>query len=67
MPPTYIVRQTVTEGHDKHVNERLVESANKSAAIRHVASDTIAADVAAIADVVRLTKAGVNVEQANAD
>lgn len=65
--PTYLVVQTVTEGHDKHLSERLVEAANKSAAIRHVAADTITADVAEIADAMRLAKDGVSVEQAGAE
>ncbi len=39
--PTYLVKQTVTEGTDTHMNERLVKAANKSAAIRYVAADTM--------------------------
>jgi hypothetical protein len=41
---------------------RLVEAANKSQAINHVAKDTVLAAVATQGDLIALTKSGVEVE-----
>lgn len=69
--PVYHVRQTITDPNrtGAHVDatieaERLVDADNKSAAIRHVAADTITAEPASIANAMRLSKAGVTVEKA---
>lgn len=65
--PTYKITQSVPNHEVKEakiVAERLVEAANKSAAIRHVAADTITAEPVSIADAMRLSKAGVTVEKA---
>lgn len=62
--PTYLVVQTFSNKQVSHVEERLVEAPNKSAAIRHVANETISAEVAEIADAMRLAQAGVKVEKA---
>ena len=63
--PIYLIKQTLTEGHDKHVAERMVDAPNKARAVSHVAEDTIEAEVCDPKDLIRLTKAGVNVESAN--
>lgn len=63
--PTYLVKQTFETSRDgTEVSERLVDAANKSAAIRHVASATITAEVATIAEAMRLANSGVKVESA---
>ena len=47
------------------VNGRLVEAANKSQAVNHVARATISAEVATQSQLVALIKEGVEVEQAS--
>ncbi len=64
--PTYLIKQTFRQRPDslEQQSERLVEAPNKAAAIRHVAKETISAEVAEIADAMRLAQAGVKVEKA---
>lgn len=62
--PIYLLKQTLTEGHDTHTAERLVEAKNVNQAINHVAADSIQAEKCDSADLIRLTKDGVNVEKA---
>lgn len=62
--PIYKIKQTLTEGDDKHTVERLVEAKNEARAVNHVAKDTIESEKAENADIIRLTKDGVNLEQA---
>ena len=50
----YVV--TTSEGN------RLVEAANKSQAVNHVAKDTISAEVAGQRDLIELVSAGIKVE-----
>jgi hypothetical protein len=61
--PDYKVSITVDKNADVR-KERLVRAKNQSAALAHVVADTVTIDRATIDDVVRLTKAGVEVEQA---
>ena len=61
--PTYLVKQTFNNKQAHHVEERLIEAPNKARAIAHVASDTITADIAEIADAMRLAQDGVKVEK----
>ncbi len=61
--PTYLVTQTFhTPKSDQQERERLIEAPKKSDAIRKVAEETISAEVAETADIVRLAKAGVELE-----
>lgn len=68
--PTYLVVQTFLDPKDApkinpvQLRERLVEATNKASAIRHIANETITAEVAEIADAMRLAQAGVKVEKA---
>lgn len=62
--PIYRIKQTLTEGDDKHTVERLVEAKNVNQAVNHVAADTIEAEKCESSDLIRLTKEGVNVENA---
>lgn len=61
--PTYLVLQAMTIQKEEHTVERIVEAANKAAAIRFVAEDTITAEVATIDDAMRLAKNGVQIER----
>ncbi len=61
--PTYLVVQTFNNKQTSHIEERLVEAPNKASAIRHVANETIVAEVAEIADAMRLAQDGVKVEK----
>ena len=56
MSTLYVIKQ----GED----ERLIEAANKVAAIRHYISPLVTAEVATPADIHRLAKAGVEIEVA---
>lgn len=47
--------------------ERLVEGHNKASAVNHVARDTITAEVASQADLVRLVASGIKVETVGAE
>lgn len=62
--PLYLVKQSVTQGHDKTSVERLVDAPNKASAVKHVAKDSIKVEVVDHNDLIRLTKEGVNVENA---
>ena len=56
----------VTAKVDGKTVERLVEAKNKGEALAHVVAATMAVERAEQGDLVRLTKAGVAVEQAGA-
>jgi hypothetical protein len=63
--PTYIVKQTFTQEDDNELQrERLIEAKTRGVAIQFVASETITAELAETADIVRLAKAGVELEKA---
>jgi len=62
--PKYKITQTLVQGDDRHEVERLVDAKNKAQAIQHVAADSIKCETATDDDLIRLTKDGVNVEQA---
>lgn len=64
--PTYLVQQifVVDPKSAAQYKERLIEAANKGAAIRKVADETISAEIATTDDVIRLTKAGAELERA---
>lgn len=53
---TYLVKQGETE--------RLIEAPNKASAIRHYVTPLVTAEVAEPADIVRVAKAGGDIEQA---
>jgi hypothetical protein len=59
--PIYLITNRSTDA------QRLVRAANKAAAIRHVAADTLGAQVAAAETLVELLQDGVRVEDAGAE
>lgn len=61
--PTYLLKTTIP-GDKPTTRERIVEASNVAQAIRHVSKDTITCEVAGATDLVRLGKAGVEIEQA---
>lgn len=60
--PLYIVTQT--NAQSPVFSERLVEAKSKARAVSFVANATISAEIAENPEIIRLTKAGVEVEQA---
>ncbi|MEY8688409.1 MAG: hypothetical protein AB9M53_00835 [Leptothrix sp. (in: b-proteobacteria)] len=58
----YLVTSTITPGTD-----RLIDATSPAQAVRHVARDTLAVEVAGQQDIVRLLTAGTKVERAGAD
>jgi hypothetical protein len=62
--PTYVVLQVMKPSAEEIdvERERLIEAPTKAAAIRMVADETITAELAETADIVRLAKAGVELE-----
>lgn len=64
--PDYLVRTLIAESPDRVPvqSERLVRAANKARAIAHVVADTIKVDVATSDDVMRVAKAGGEIEVA---
>lgn len=61
---TYHVIQSVTVEKEAHERERLIEAPTKAAALRKVAEESITAEVATTEDIVRLARAGVELEKA---
>lgn len=64
MPPEYLITITTRAADKPTTTERLVRAKNEARAIAHVINDTVAVDRASTDDVVRLTKAGVEIENA---
>ena len=62
--PDYIITITVPANGEPHTSERLVRAKNEAAALKHVVADTITVDRADTDDVIRLSKAGVELEKA---
>lgn len=65
--PDYWIRITAKPAEVESpaiTTQRLVRAKNEARAIAHVVKDTISVDRASVDDIVRLTKAGVEVEQA---
>ncbi len=61
----YLVTQTMFHPKEAEVmRERLIDAPTKAAALRKVSDETISAAVAEAADIVRLTKAHVEIEKA---
>ncbi len=61
--PTYLVTQTFhTPKSEQQERERLIEAPTKAKALNKVAEETISAELAETADIVRLAKAGVELE-----
>jgi len=62
--PDYLIKVTTNRATEAATVERLVRAKNEARAIAHVSRDTIECDRASVDDVVRLTKAGVELEVA---
>lgn len=65
--PDYLVRMETkapAEDAEPVVTERLVRAPNQARAIAHVVNDTVTVAVAETEDVIRLAKAGVDLEVA---
>ncbi len=64
--PTYIVIQDckLATADDEILRERLIDAPTKAGAIRFVADETITAELAETADIIRLAQAGINLEKA---
>lgn len=62
--PDYVITITTRAADKPTVTERLVRAKNEARAISHIVTDTVAVDRASTDDVVRLTKAGVEIEVA---
>jgi hypothetical protein len=62
--PDYLIQVTTRATDKPTVTERLVRAKNQATALAHVVNDTVAVDRASTDDVVRLTKAGVELETA---
>ena len=59
-----MVLQVLKQADDEIIRERLIEAPKLADAFRFVARETITAELATTDDVVRLTKAGVELEKA---
>ncbi len=63
--PDYIVRiSAASKVVDAKMVERLVTAKNQAQAVGHVVKDTIGVELAGTQDIIRLAKAGVELEQA---
>lgn len=62
--PDYLITVTVPRVERTVVTERLVRAKNQARAIAHVVADTVVVNQASADDIVRLTKAGVEIETA---
>ena len=65
--PDYLIRTTNIKKSAEAaqlITERLVRAKNEARAVAHVVKDTVAIERASVDDVVRLTKAGVELELA---
>lgn len=62
--PDYVITITTRAADNPAITERLVRAKNEARALSHVVSDTVGVDRASTDDIVRLTKAGVEIETA---
>lgn len=62
--PDYILKITTKQADKPIVTERLVRAKNEARAIAHVVADTVSVDRVSADELIRLTKAGISMEQA---
>ena len=62
--PDYLITVSTGKQPDDSVTERLVRAKNEARALAHVVADTVKVERATMDDAIRLSKAGVELEQA---
>ena len=64
--PIYIITNTIESGGTPTKERRLIDARNRAQAIAHAVSTAIQCGVASTADLIECTKAGIEVEKAEA-